>query len=67
MQLSQKRADAVLDALKKANANTAQLIGAEGYGSEYAKAAADAPDEEKQNRQKNFFRRKRKIKMFNIK
>ena len=48
MQLSQKRADAVLDALKKSNANSAQLIGAEGYGSEYAKADADAPDEERQ-------------------
>jgi len=48
MQLSQKRADAVLDALKKSNANSAQLDGAEGYGSEYAKAAADAPDEERQ-------------------
>jgi outer membrane protein OmpA-like peptidoglycan-associated protein len=48
MQLSQKRADAVLNALKKSNANPAQLLGAEGYGSEYAKVAADAPDEEKQ-------------------
>jgi outer membrane protein OmpA-like peptidoglycan-associated protein len=47
LQLSQARADAVLDALKKANANTAQLTGAEGYGSQYAKAAADAPDEER--------------------
>lgn len=48
MELSQQRADAVLDALKKLNASTTQLIGAEGYGSSYAKAAADAPDEEKQ-------------------
>lgn len=46
-QLSQKRADAVLDALKKMNANAEQLAGAEGYGSQYAKAAADAPDEER--------------------
>lgn len=48
MKLSQQRADAVLEALKKTNANTAQLVGAEGYGSEYAKATAGAPDEEKQ-------------------
>src|SRR6478735_11705574 len=47
LRLSQERADAVLDALKKANANAAQLTGAEGYGSQYAKAAADAPDEER--------------------
>ena len=48
MKLSQQRADAVLNALKNTNANAAQLTGAEGYGSEYAKAAANAPDEEKQ-------------------
>ncbi|QEC67637.1 OmpA family protein [Panacibacter ginsenosidivorans] len=48
MQLSQARADAVVNALKKAGANPAQLVGAEGYGSQFAKAAANAPDEEKQ-------------------
>lgn len=47
MQLSQQRADAVLKALQNTNAGTTQLVGAEGYGSQYAKAAADAPDEEK--------------------
>lgn len=48
MKLSQERADAVLSAIKSKQANESQLLGAEGYGSEYAKAAADAPDEEKQ-------------------
>lgn len=45
--LSQGRADAVMNALKAAGANTAQLAGAEGYGSEFAKASADAPDDER--------------------
>jgi outer membrane protein OmpA-like peptidoglycan-associated protein len=35
------------EALKKAGVNKAQLVGAEGYGSQFAKAAADAPDEER--------------------
>jgi outer membrane protein OmpA-like peptidoglycan-associated protein len=48
MQLSQARAETVLAALKKSGVNSAQLVGAEGYGSQFAKAAADAPDEEKQ-------------------
>ena len=48
MQLSQARADAVVAALKKAGANAAQLVGAEGYGSQFAKAAVNASDEEKQ-------------------
>jgi outer membrane protein OmpA-like peptidoglycan-associated protein len=48
MQLSQARADAVVNALKKAGVNPAQLVGAEGYGSQFAKAAVTAPDEEKQ-------------------
>lgn len=47
MKLSQERADAVLAALKNTNANATQLTGAEGYGSQYAKAAADAPDAER--------------------
>ena len=46
--LSQQRADALFAALTKMSANPAQLTGAEGYGSQYAKAAADAPDSEKQ-------------------
>ena len=45
--LSQSRADAVLTALKGTGANISQLAGAEGYGSEFAKTAADAPDEER--------------------
>jgi len=45
MKLSQQRADAVLDALKKAGASATQLVGAQGYGSQFAKAAANAPDE----------------------
>lgn len=47
MKLSQARAEAVLNALKLSGANPAQLAGAEGYGSAYAKAAANAPDAEK--------------------
>ncbi|MBN9383275.1 MAG: OmpA family protein [Chitinophagaceae bacterium] len=45
--LSQQRADAVQEALKKTGAVSTQLAGAEGYGSQYARAAADAPDEER--------------------
>lgn len=45
--LSQERADAVLAALKNTGANTDQLEGAEGYGSAFAKAPADAPDEQR--------------------
>jgi outer membrane protein OmpA-like peptidoglycan-associated protein len=47
LRLSQGRADAVVTALKKSNTNSMQLLGAEGYGSQFAKAAADAPDEER--------------------
>ena len=47
MKLSQERADAVLAAIKATGSNAAQLQGAEGYGSQFAKAAADAPDSEK--------------------
>ncbi|MFB6457361.1 DUF937 domain-containing protein [Chitinophaga sp. Hz27] len=45
--LSQERADAVVAELKKLKADEKQLLGAEGYGSEFAKAAADAPDAER--------------------
>lgn len=45
--LSQARADAVVAALKASGASTAQLTGAEGYGPEFAKAAADASEEER--------------------
>ena len=48
MKLSQQRANAVLAAIKSKSANAEQLTGAEGYGSQYAKAATDAPNEEKQ-------------------
>jgi outer membrane protein OmpA-like peptidoglycan-associated protein len=47
LKLSQERADAVNAAVKMAGASEMQSLGGEGYGSQYAKAAADAPDEEK--------------------
>ncbi|NML20533.1 DUF937 domain-containing protein [Pseudoflavitalea sp. G-6-1-2] len=47
MKLSQDRANAVDKALKAKGANAAQIAGAEGYGSQFAKAAATAPDEER--------------------
>ncbi|MBO9153847.1 OmpA family protein [Chitinophaga sp. GCM10012297] len=47
-QLSQERAEAVNHALGEANVKPVQLLGAEGYGAQFAKAAADAPDEERQ-------------------
>lgn len=47
MKLSQSRADAVHTALKGTGANSKQLAGAEGYGSQFAKAPADAPDEDR--------------------
>lgn len=45
MKLSQSRADAVLAAIVKAGGNAAQLTGAEGYGSKFAKEPATASDE----------------------
>jgi len=45
--LSQSRAEAVLAALKTAGANAAQLVGAEGYGSQLAKVPATASDEDR--------------------
>lgn len=47
--LSQDRADAVVNALKGTGASTGQLIGAEGYGADFAKAPADAPDEQRKS------------------
>ncbi len=47
MKLSQSRADAVSAALKTTGADMKQVVGAEGYGSKFAKAAADAPDDER--------------------
>lgn len=47
VKLSQQRAQAVLAALETEKVSDTQLIGAEGYGSQFAKAAANAPDEEK--------------------
>jgi outer membrane protein OmpA-like peptidoglycan-associated protein len=44
--LSQNRADAVVAALKAAGTNAGQLLGGEGYGSEFAKAAVDASEDE---------------------
>lgn len=48
MKLSQQRAESVVAALKNAGVNEAQLMGAEGYGSQYAQAAVNASDDEKQ-------------------
>lgn len=47
MKLSQARANAVVAALKDSGISDKQLAGAEGYGSKYAKAPADASDEER--------------------
>lgn len=46
-QLSQERAESVVNALQAAHVKPVQIMGAEGYGSEFAKAPADAPDEER--------------------
>ncbi len=46
--LSQSRADAVVTAIKAAGASASQVTGGEGYGSQFAKTAADAPDGERQ-------------------
>jgi outer membrane protein OmpA-like peptidoglycan-associated protein len=48
LKLSQARANAVLAALKTEGANMKQIQGAEGYGSQLAKADTGAADEEKQ-------------------
>ena len=48
IKLSKSRADATMAALKSDGANISQILGADGYGSQYAKAAADTPDEERQ-------------------
>jgi outer membrane protein OmpA-like peptidoglycan-associated protein len=47
IKLSTSRAESVVAALKNTDANPAQVTGAEGYGSAFAKAAANAPDEER--------------------
>ncbi|MGN7818756.1 OmpA family protein [Chitinophaga sp. 22536] len=47
LKLSQERATAVETALKNEKADMKQLLGAEGYGSQFAKAEATAPDEER--------------------
>jgi outer membrane protein OmpA-like peptidoglycan-associated protein len=47
MKLSQTRAESVMAELKSQGVPDAQIVGAEGYGSQFAKAAADAPDEER--------------------
>ncbi|HEY1871944.1 MAG TPA: OmpA family protein, partial [Chitinophagaceae bacterium] len=46
MKLSQDRADAVKAALDKAGVGS-QVIGAEGYGSKFAKFPADAPESDR--------------------
>jgi len=47
IQLSRSRATAVQTALQGMEVDADQLLGAEGYGSQFAKAPADAPDEER--------------------
>ncbi len=48
VKLSTSRADAVVAALKSSGANAAQVLGGEGYGSQFAKAAPDGSEDEKQ-------------------
>lgn len=45
--LSQERADAVMNAIKNSGGSAGQLVGAEGYGSEFAKIPETASDEER--------------------
>ncbi len=47
MKLSQARADAIANALIKYNVPPAQIVGAEGYGSQFAKVPASASDQER--------------------
>lgn len=47
IKLSRERADAVYMALQAGHVRPVQLLGAEGYGSRFAKADADAPNEER--------------------
>lgn len=48
LKLSKERAEAVKNALDKAGVS-AQVTGADGYGSQYAKFAADAPESDRVN------------------
>lgn len=47
VKLSQERAETVLRALEAGSVRPVQLMGAEGYGAMFAKAAANAPNEER--------------------
>jgi outer membrane protein OmpA-like peptidoglycan-associated protein len=47
LKLSQNRANAVTSALKACGTNSEQLLGSEGYGSQYAKVPIDASDEDR--------------------
>jgi outer membrane protein OmpA-like peptidoglycan-associated protein len=47
IKLSNTRAAAVADALKKSGSKASQVTGSEGYGSQFAKAAADASDDDR--------------------
>lgn len=47
LKLSQDRATAVLTSLKTAKANVSQIVGAEGYESQYAKVSKEASDEKR--------------------
>ncbi len=48
LKLSQARAEATAAAIKAAGGSVAQIVGAEGYGSKFAKVAATASDAERQ-------------------
>lgn len=47
LRLSRQRAEATVNALKQEGVDPSQLVGAEGYGSQFARAAAAAPEEER--------------------
>lgn len=47
LKLSQQRADAVVNELKQKGISDQQLVGAEGYGSQFAKEPSTATDEER--------------------
>ncbi len=47
LRLSQSRAEAVVTALQTEHVKPVQILGGEGYGSQFAKAPADAPDEQR--------------------
>jgi outer membrane protein OmpA-like peptidoglycan-associated protein len=47
LKLTEQQANSVAGALKKAGANSTQIVSAEGYGSKYARVPINAPINEK--------------------